>query len=122
MVYKTHEREGLMKYIKFELSMPKINTWNGQWSGKDREFFLIKNVSEKDFDEKLIGSWSHDFGDGWAASIKSKLVGGDELSDCRKKIREGVVGFLGYEWMVSDILNYGGILKSKEREKLEANK
>ena len=97
--------EGKMRTVEFSLSMPSNNAWNGRWTGEGRGYYIFKNLTDKKCEElELPNSWYHNFGDGWCACIKSRIL------DKGEKKRKSV-GFCGYEWMVSDIMCYGKIGK-----------
>lgn len=88
--------------------MPNRGSWNGQWSGQDKKYFLIKKVSEKnehlkEVFEKGSDSWHYSWGDGWGANIHAMVVDGKESARRRKKSS----GFCGYDWMVDTILRFG---------------
>lgn len=36
-----------MKYLKFTLSMPGCNSWNGRWSGEGRDYNIVTKVATK---------------------------------------------------------------------------
>lgn len=96
-------------HVVFELTMPNRGSWNGRWSGENQGHYIFKDFSpaafEKEWKEKIIGSWCYTWDDGWTACIASRVVDGTELRNLRKQN----AGFLGYDWMVKDILAYGKI-------------
>jgi len=91
--------------LGFQLSMPKVNTWNNKWSGEDKTHVLIREVSE-DIGKKLDnGVFTHNFGDGWMAQIDVM-----ELSEkLAEKFKLESNGFAGYDWMVGNLIKYGRI-------------
>jgi len=96
--------------LSFELTMPNIGSWNGQWNGSDKRYFKCRKVSqkvgEKFFKEKKIRNFYYSFGDGWGANIKV-----NEISISEKKQFEKIsTGFLDYDWMIDSILTNGKIL------------
>lgn len=109
--------------VSFELTMPKVNSWNGRWSGEDKKFYHIRNVDKKTgekimqdavsyplykglFEREKVGETSpqkkyyYNFGDGWGANITAEVVTAKEASKRRKVSK----GFYGYEWMVDSII------------------
>ena len=124
--------------VSFELTMPKVNSWNGKWSGEDKKFYHIRNVDKKTgeklmqdavsyplykglFEREKVGETSpqkkyyYNFGDGWGANITAEVVTAKEAS----KRRKASSGFCGYEWMVDSIILYNEILNSSERKALK---
>ena len=106
----------------FELSMPNVGSWNGQWSGESDCYIIIKKFSRgkaaTEKADKLCekGSWYYNFGDGWGAGVSCKRVDSKTAAKMRRKSK----GFCGYDWMVNTILMYGNIfsdLQLKERQK-----
>ncbi len=89
--------------IEFELAMPGRSSWNGRWSGDDRQYLLYRTLTAKRCAEIGIsageGSWTCSFGDGWTARVTGRRVKKRRRSD----------GFAGYGWMVSIILDHGSI-------------
>jgi hypothetical protein len=100
-----------MTTLVFKLSMPNRNSWNGGWSGEDREYNIVKNFGRskkaKDKAEKLLEkeSFYYNFGDGWGASVSVRQV---DAAGARKA-RKLSDGFCGYDWMVSSIVSHGEI-------------
>ncbi len=92
--------------VEFKLSMSKIGSWDGRWSGEDKNYVIYKNVSKDRC--KWLGlktendkqSWAYDFGDGWVACIAARLY----PSNLKKEKSDG---FRGYEWMVDNIIKWG---------------
>lgn len=83
-------------YAFFRLSMPKVNSWNGKWSGEGKNL-VAKAVVQND---DLIGrSFLHDFGDGWVAQVTVSRDDSDKGSE----------GFFGYEWMITSLIEHGEI-------------
>ena len=104
--------------LSFELSMPNIGSWNGQWTGEGSKYYKHITVSKKEGEKILNGkerqSWYYDFGDGWGACVSvEKVLSGE------KKRRERISqGFVGYGWMIDEILKYGRILERQERKEI----
>jgi hypothetical protein len=83
--------------VIFELSMPRNNSWNNQWSGKNNTYTVAKTITDKKFNS-LDDYYTYDFGDGWMAGVSVRPA----------KPREKVSGkFCGYEWMINSILSKG---------------
>lgn len=98
--------------VEFRLSMPGRSSWNGGWSGADKNFAIVRELSEEDlarlFDTKLEGVdlatcervWAHCWSDGWAAMVSARVVPiGEELKKSD--------GFNGYDWMIDNIMRTG---------------
>jgi hypothetical protein len=109
--------------VAFQLSMPNRGSWNGKWSGQDRQYILIKSISAryaksqehfKDLLEKGKDSWYYSWNDGWGASISAEVISAAEA----KKRRKLSAGFCGYEWMVQSIISYGEISTATERKEV----
>jgi len=103
-----------MKTLSFELTMPNVGSWNGQWTGADRKYYIIKTVNDRYFKndiQKLLEgnkksqSWYYNFGDGWGANVELQIIDPAEGKKRRKMSR----GFYGYDWMVDSILRCGEI-------------
>jgi|TARA_S200002703_G_C3772484_1_gene237824 hypothetical protein len=93
--------------VRFELTMPNVGSWKGVDTGKKAGCFIFKNLPKKQADELDGKYFYYDFEDGWGAGVK-----------VQKARRSKTEGFRGYDWMVSEILEYGTILKRSERYKL----
>lgn len=96
--------------IVFELSMPQVGSWNGEWTGSKNYYAIVRNLGRtkvaKAKEALLDGSsFYHNFGDGWGMSIKVRKITAQEAT----KIRKQSNGFYGYEWAVDSILRYGKI-------------
>jgi hypothetical protein len=101
--------------VEFKLGMPGTNSWNGRWSGEERNYAIIKTMSISAADV-LLGDkgeryFSYSFGDGWVASVTARVVPAG-------KRRAKSDGFSGYEWMVDSIIACGRILNDAQREAL----
>jgi len=93
--------------ISFTLSMPRVNTWCGHWSGEGRPYTRVYSFRGKKAEEKarLIlkrGSFCHDFGDGWTARLSVSAV---STQDARL-LRQRSQGFCGYDWMIASIIQH----------------
>lgn len=94
-----------MKRVLFRLSMPNRGSWNGKWSGADRNYILVRKLSKKILDRlNIVGraSWYYDFGDGWAANVSAYIMQAGERAPIS-------AGFCGYDWMVDSIIDHGEI-------------
>ena len=94
----------------FTLRMPRVNTWNGSWSGDGREYTICRSFNTNEMKEKAAKilqkeNYFYDFGDGWVARVKVKEVTRQEAT----KIKRVSAGFCGYDWMVTSIVNNGAI-------------
>lgn len=91
-----------MKLLKFELTFPGINTWNGHWSGENDYYARVVRVTKKfPYNTKDIeGCYYYSFGDGWAANINVEFIDSKEAQKTRKASR----GFMTYDWMIKSIL------------------
>lgn len=100
----------------FVLSMPKVGSWNGKWTGSERFYAVSRKIMNRG---KCIypnfkpeeGNYHYDFGDGWCASIHVSIVTAKEAKEAVHK-SEGK--FCGYEWMVESILRNGEIKTSTQ--------
>lgn len=97
--------------VAFELKMPRNRSWNNKWSGEANCYCILKTYKGKKQEErakKIIdgGPYHHDFGDGWGARVDVREVSTEES----RRLRKASNGFMGYEWMVQTILDYGEIL------------
>ena len=95
------EKERMMKRILFRLSMPSNSSWDGKWSGREKNYTIRKNITDKKFTElfgdRANNSWFYNFGDGWTAKVTGRLLDKGE----RAKKSDG---FCGYNWMVNSII------------------
>ena len=95
----------------FQLNMPNIGSWNGQWAGEKKNYFRTRKASikkQKDLDGK---SFRYDFGDGWTASVLVEKIDAKEAA----RRRRNSAGFCNYDWMIDEILEHGRILTRQER-------
>jgi hypothetical protein len=97
--------------VEFRLMMPGRGSWDGGWSGADRNYAVVRELSDEqlarlfdlspDFDlAKCRNSWSHRWSDGWVAEVSARVVAAGEAlpkSD----------GFHGYDWMIDNLLATG---------------
>jgi hypothetical protein len=97
-----------MTYIAFKLSMPRVNSWNGKWSGEEKLFAIVKSFRAdspllKNITDKAY--WTYHFGDGWVAGVRAHFIDAKES----KSIKKRSAGFCGYDWMVDSIIQHGDI-------------
>jgi hypothetical protein len=102
-------KRGIM--VLFELTMPRVNSWNGKWSGEG-SFYGISMWLDQEKEKELHGQdFYYDFGDGWEACVSCKKVDpiyGDTMMKRSK-------GFSGYDWMVESIIKIGEIKPERLR-------
>uniref|UniRef100_A0A6M3KQE8 Uncharacterized protein n=1 Tax=viral metagenome TaxID=1070528 RepID=A0A6M3KQE8_9ZZZZ len=87
--------------LKFKLSMPNNNSWNGKWSGDGKEYNIMRNFTSKKEAQRMLdkGYYHYNFGDGWSAGIDVTKLDAKQARQARKASK----GFCGYEWMVDSI-------------------
>lgn len=96
----------------FELTMPRVGSWNGTWSGEKDYRAIVTSVSKEVADLVLRNSYyTYDFGDGWVAGISVRLVHRSDATKARKRS----TGFAGYDWMVDSILEDQTVTSPSER-------
>ena len=90
--------------IVFELSMPNVGSWNGKWTGANRNY--IRTMRECDVPKEY---WNKDFyfhwDDGWSACISTTKMPCNEA----RKLERKSDGFCGYDWMIKSIIRNGEI-------------
>ena len=90
--------------IVFELTMPHVGSWNGKWTGSDKQY--IRTRKERTVPKEL---WSKDFfyrwPDGWEACVSVTRM---KSSDA-KKLENKSAGFRGYDWMIDSLIADGHI-------------
>jgi len=93
-------------YLKFKLSMPNNNSWDGKWSGEGRNYTIVSKFPGSDISRERVnkildaGYFHYSFGDGWAAGVNVEEI--DRASSA--KARKASNGFCGYDWMVDSII------------------
>ncbi len=100
-----------MKRVEFRLSMPGRSSWNGKWSGQDKNYSRVCKLTDAQA-ERLLGaqsekSWLHRWSDGWCACVTARVL----AVGVRVKKSDG---FSGYDWMIDNILAHGSTLKPGE--------
>lgn len=111
--------------ISFQLTMPNVGSWNGQWTGANRPYFVVKNFKKAEIHkehftsllEKGKDSWYYDFGDGWGANVEAEIINSSEA----KKRRKITAGFYGYNWMIDSIIKHGFIANTVQQKRLKEN-
>ena len=98
--------------VSFRLTMPNVGSWNGQWTGAYKMYYIIRKcITDKFLNE---GQTSHTFhyswDDGWGANVSAEIVDAKEAAK-RRKIS---AGFCGYDWMVDSLIDCGEILTKLE--------
>ena len=96
--------------VGFWLTFPKVNTWNGKWTGDGKSYSIIKPYNSKGkilYPDLKSGDYYYDFGDGWVARVEVKFITDKEAREEKKRSQ----GFCGYEWMVDSIIEKGKIEK-----------
>lgn len=97
--------------LSFTLSMPSNNAWNGRWSGESKLFARTKNFGRTKRGEQKAkqvmdkNRYYYNFGDGWTACVSVAQVTAAEAASIRRK----TMGFCGYDWMISSIIERGEI-------------
>lgn len=101
-------KEEHMTRVEFRLTMPGRNSWDGRWSGEERNYTLMRIVDDDQAAQLDGRSWSYGWSDGWRAEVSARVVRDDETLKPSH-------GFQGYDWMVASILRYGKIYADHER-------
>lgn len=106
-----------MKYIKYQLTMPGVGSWNGKWTGDSRYYVKVRKYSDVRDAEKVKKilankSYYYGWGDGWGANVKVELIDGQQ--SIREKRKSD--GFCGYEWMIDSIEKIQKILTPEQLE------
>lgn len=96
--------------LSFEITMPNVGSWNGQWTGRNAAHFSFRNYSKKEVERVMQGkekrNFYYNFGDGWGANVEMKPMNSTE----KRKIQKVNRGFMGYEWMIDSIMKNGEII------------
>ena len=97
--------------VAYDLSMPGKASWNGKWSGENRPYVRVRNISKKLAGECAIeeilrlGTFTYRWDDGWCAVVTVHKADAKDAAKLRKKS----VGFYGYDWMIDSIMAVGKI-------------
>lgn len=97
-----------MTSVEFKLDMPGKASWDGKWSGEDKNYVIVRELDDAKAKQLDGNAWSYGWSDGWRASISARVV------SRRAKLKHSD-GFYGYDWMVASILQYGKIYADHER-------
>jgi hypothetical protein len=82
-----------------ELTMPRVGSWSGTWSGAKEKYTKSIQISAKTA-ESLIGSYEYNWSDGWCACVTIR----------KPEYRERATNkFCGYDWMIKSIITHGKI-------------
>jgi hypothetical protein len=96
-----------MTRVAFKLAMPNRGSWDGKWSGEERNYTLIQELDDKRALQLDGRSWSYSWPDGWRAEVRARIIhAGEALKQSH--------GFEGYDWMVASILRWGKIYADHE--------
>lgn len=109
-----------MRTLLFEYGHTNIGSWDRKWPGEGRvyakskkiykeqeEFLASKGISMKIGEQT---TFIHNFEDGWTAKVTVTVGRASDFADILKRSE----GFLGYDWMIDNILEHGRILTQKE--------
>lgn len=108
--------------LAFHLSMPRVNSWNGRWSGERKLYVLTRRMRTDAADaqraSELLSRGRHyySFGDGWTACVVVREVDGKEAA----RLRRTSAGFNGYDWMVDSLLKHGEIKSASQQTPVKA--
>lgn len=95
--------------IVFELTMPHVGSWNGKWTGADRQY--IRTRDERKVPKEI---WNKDFfyrwSDGWESCVSVTKMKASDASKLERKSS----GFLGYDWMINSLIADGYIHTKEE--------
>ena len=95
--------------LSFQLTMPNVGSWNGQWTGSGNPYLRFRKLPKKEAIEFMDGKEQHNYhyswNDGWGANVEVKIISSKE----KRKLQKITKGFSGYEWMIDSILKNGEI-------------
>ena len=98
--------------IIFRLTMVKVPTWDGTWSGADKVF--VRRRLDSVVPASVVGRvFTYEWDDGWSVRISVEKVSTVEAIGIAKQSK----GFCGYDWMIDSIIKYGEILDERGRAK-----
>lgn len=94
--------------VEFRLSMPGRASWNGRWSGEDKNYTIVRTLTASQaallfraaHGYSQPASFFHRWSDGWCAEVSARILRAGE----RPKKSDG---FHGYDWMVDNIIAHG---------------
>lgn len=105
-----------MKHIAYILTMPNVGSWNGKFTGEGKFYCTVKSyMADSNIPQKVLSmkyGFRYDFGDGWSANIKAEQIKGNQKAKYRRESK----GFYGYEWMITEIEEFGRIKTRAERD------
>lgn len=94
--------------LEFRLSMPGRGSWNGGWSGENRNYTIVRSYGDQAAAKILRErSYHYSWPDGWGARVDVRVLNKGERS---KKSD----GFHGYDWMIDSIERFGKIYASHQ--------
>ena len=100
------------KRVEFVLSMPRVGSWNGRWSGAGKHYAIVRELTPEQVAalgiEQDYRGWGYCWDDNWSARVTARVVPKGE------RLRKSD-GFCGYEWMVDSILRIGRVEASEVR-------
>jgi hypothetical protein len=83
--------------------MPSVASWDGKWTGADRNYTVVRWVPDHAEDNFMDGrstkSWCHHWEDGWCACVTAHIVSTDGHQNKSD-------GFCGYDWMIDNIIRW----------------
>lgn len=95
--------------LSFELTMPNVGSWNGQWTGSGNPYFRFRKLHKKEAIEFMEGkenkNYYYSWNDGWGANVEVKIISSRD----KRKLQKITKGFWGYEWMIDSILEHDEI-------------
>lgn len=95
-------------HVIFTLVMQQANSWNGKWSGENKNYTLSRKITlrgRKLYPKLKEGNYYYEWEDGWKVRISAVFVTKAEAERAERKSD----GFLTYEWMIDSILKNGYI-------------
>jgi hypothetical protein len=96
-----------MTRVEFRLAMPGRSSWDGKWSGDDRNLTLERKLDDEKATQLDGRTWSYGWPDGWRAEVSARVIRVEE-----REVPSS--GFHGYDWMVASILRHGRIYADHE--------
>lgn len=106
-ISKKEEKKNIALFV---LTMPKAGSWNGKFSGEGNYYARCRVAFQRNkprYENLREGKFYYSWDDGWVACVEVKFITKSEMKTVNKKSS----GFLGYEWMIDDLCNFGKILK-----------
>jgi len=101
--------------IVFRLTMAKVPTWNGTWSGADKVF--VRRRLDSVVPASVVGRvFIYEWDDGWSVRISVEKVSAAKAAGIAKQSKS----FCGYDWMIDSIIKYGEILDERARVKKDS--